>query len=151
METSNVRSIASLNHLSALSQYFFPFGNYIFPLLIWSFSKNKSSFNNFHGKQSLNFQLSILLYSLILLCIAIPIFIFWLVDFINNTNIDFQSIEIETTFTNQNITGFIIIGLVAVLLFLLLKATEFFLIIYAAVKSANGEYYKYPLTIHFIK
>lgn len=151
METSNQRSIASINHLSALSQYFFPFGNYIFPLLIWSFSKNKSNFNDFHGKQALNFQLSILLYSLILIIIAIPTFIFWLVDLIRSSNFDSHSFEIDTVLTSQNITGFIIIGFVAVLIFFLLKISEFFLIIYAAVKSANGDYYKYPLTINFIK
>jgi uncharacterized Tic20 family protein len=28
---------------------------------------------------------------------------------------------------------------------------EFFLIIYASIKASNGEKYKYPLTIPFIK
>jgi uncharacterized Tic20 family protein len=53
--------------------------------------------------------------------------------------------------TNQNISGIIILGFVAVLLAVIIKLFEFFLIIYAAFKAANGEEVSYPLTIKFIK
>ncbi len=32
-----------------------------------------------------------------------------------------------------------------------MKAAEFFLIIYATIRTANGEFFKYPITINFIK
>ena len=76
METTNDKNTATFTHLSALTQYFIPFGNYIFPILIWTSKKDKSEFVDFHGKQVLNFQLSLLLYSLTLIMIAVPIFIF---------------------------------------------------------------------------
>jgi uncharacterized Tic20 family protein len=47
--------------------------------------------------------------------------------------------------------GLLSIGATAVLLFGLLKIVEFFLVIYASIKASNGEYYKYPMTISFIK
>jgi uncharacterized Tic20 family protein len=47
--------------------------------------------------------------------------------------------------------GLLTIGATAVVLFGLLKVVEFFLVIYASIKTSNGEYYKYPLTIPFIK
>ena len=43
------------------------------------------------------------------------------------------------------------IGATAVLLFGVLKFVEFFLVIYASIKASNGELYKYPITIPFIK
>ena len=151
METSNEKSIGSLIHLSTLSQYLIPFGNYLFPLLLWSSKKDKSSFVDYNGKQALNFQLSILLYSLIALVIAIPTCLYWIISIAEQLEINDHQVTFREVITSQNITGMVILGLVAVILILFLKLSEFFLIIYASFKSANGEYYHYPLTINFIK
>nr|WP_300568584.1 DUF4870 domain-containing protein [Flavobacterium sp.] len=43
------------------------------------------------------------------------------------------------------------VGLTAIFIFVALKVTEFFLVVYAAVKSSNGEEFQYPLTINFLK
>ena len=76
MKTNNENNISSIIHLSALSQYLFPFGNYIVPIIIWSSKKNESSTIDYNGKQVLNFQLSILLYTFLLFLIAIPVFLY---------------------------------------------------------------------------
>ncbi|RZJ54027.1 MAG: DUF4870 domain-containing protein [Flavobacterium sp.] len=151
METTSEKNTATFTHLSTLSQYFIPFGNYIFPILIWSSYKDKSEFVNHHGKQALNFQLSLLLYTLILALIAIPIFVI----------VVLQNIPMEAVFNDENFVirnfnfegniGLLSVGATAVFLFGLLKIVEFFLVIYAAIKTSNGEYYKYPMTIPFIK
>jgi uncharacterized Tic20 family protein len=151
METTSEKNTATFTHLSTLTQYFIPFGNYIFPILIWTSYKDKSEFVNHHGKQTLNFQLSLLLYTLVLALIAIPIFL----------TVFLQNIPMEAVFNNEDLfirnfdfqgnIGLISIGLTAVLLFGLLKFVEFFLVIYASIKASNGELYKYPLTIPFIK
>lgn len=151
METSNEKSIGSLIHLSTLSQYLIPFGNYLFPLLLWSSSKDKSTFVDNNGKQALNFQLSILLYSLVALIIAIPTCLFWFITIIEKLEVSEHTVTIKEVLTSENISGLVILGLVTLILFAFLKLSEFFLIIYASVKSANGELYKYPLTINFIK
>jgi uncharacterized Tic20 family protein len=60
---------------------------------------------------------------------------------------------ITILFRNFNIDGnigMVTVGIIAVVLFGLLKVAEFFLIIYASIKS-NGEKYNYPITIPFIK
>ena len=75
METTSNKNLAAFTHLSTLTQYCIPFGNYIFPILIWSSNKSKSEFIDYNGKQVINFQLSMFLYSLILAVIAIPILI----------------------------------------------------------------------------
>jgi uncharacterized Tic20 family protein len=151
METTSEKNTATFTHLSTLTQYFIPFGNYIFPILIWTSYKDKSEFVNHHGKQTLNFQLSLLLYTLILALIAIPIFI----------TVVLQNIPMEAVFNDENFIirnfnfkgniGLISVGLTAVFLFGILKIVEFFLVIYASIKTSNGEFYKYPMTIPFIK
>ena len=151
METTNNKNLATFTHLSALSQYCIPFGNYIFPILIWSSNKDKSEFIDFNGKQILNFQLSIFLYSLILAMIAIPILITSIFSTISS-DIDFnEKMLTRNHFSIENFTGIAIVAIVAILLFVSLKVAEFILVIYASVKTSNGEKFEYPLTISFIK
>jgi uncharacterized Tic20 family protein len=151
METTNEKNWATITHLSSLSQYCIPFGNYIFPILIWSSKKDKSEFIDYHGKQVLNFQLSIFLYTLVLGLIAVPIILATIFSQIPLRAICNDEHFIINNFSLENISGIIIIAVVAVFLLLSLKIAEFFLIIYASLKTANGEKYKYPLTIPFLK
>jgi hypothetical protein len=151
METTNEKNLATFTHLSTLSQYCIPFGNYIFPILIWSTNKDKSEFVDYHGKQVLNFQLSLLLYSLVLAMISIPIFIITVFSNIPLNTILNDHDFMVNHFSVENITGMVIVALIALFIFVGLKVTEFFLIIYASVKASNGEKYRYPLTIPFIK
>ncbi len=152
METSNEKTTGAFIHLSALTQYFIPFGNYIFPVIIWGARKKDSGYVDHHGRQAINFQLSLLLYTLLLSLIAIPIFIFTIFKNIpiNSVIIDGDDFFIEN-FSLENVTGIVAVALTAVFIFFVLKIAEFFLIIYATVKAANGERYKYPLTINFLK
>lgn len=151
METTTEKNTATFTHLSALTQYFIPFGNYIFPILFWTSKKEKSEFVDYNGKQVLNFQLSLLLYSLVLIMIAIPIFV---ITFLKN--IPFEALInnhdiVLRNFSFEGNIGILTVGLVAILIFGLLKVAEFFLIIYASIKTSNGEKYNYPITIPFIK
>ena len=61
--TNTDKNVAAVTHLSTFSKYFIPFGNFIFPLLLWTVHKD-TPFVNEHGRQALNFQLSILVYTL---------------------------------------------------------------------------------------
>jgi uncharacterized Tic20 family protein len=149
--TNNNKSIAAMIHLSTLTQYIIPFGNFIFPLIIWSSTKEKSDYIDIQGKRVINFQLSLFLYTLILTVIVTPILLITVLK-----NIDFNKIAanndfIIENFDFQNYSGIITFGLFAIFIFCMLKTFEFFLIIYATVKSSNGIDFKYPLTISFIK
>lgn len=151
MTTNNERTISSITHLSSFAQYIFPFGNFIAPIIIWSTKKDESEFVDYHGKQILNFQLSILLYSLILIAVSVPLLIYGFVDVLS-TNYSFTNFDIDFNgFRNHEISTVIGIAIVAFVFFVFLKIFEFILIILAAVKASNGEYYKYPMTIPFFK
>jgi uncharacterized Tic20 family protein len=151
METSNEKKIATLVHLSTFSQYFIPFGNYIFPIILWTSKKDQSEFVDHNGKQALNFQLSILIYSLVLAVIAIPVLLYTVLKNISFNDLMHNEDIIFDHFDFSNNIGLLTIGALALLVFAGIKVAEFFLVIYASVKASNGEEYNYPLTIPFLK
>ncbi len=79
--SGNVRTWTVLCHASALLGVFFHFLGHIFgPLIVWLVKRGESSEIDAHGKESLNFQLSMLIYDVVagILCIVligIPILI----------------------------------------------------------------------------
>lgn len=149
--TSNDKTTAAITHLSAFGQYFFPLANFILPIVIWSSLRKDSEFMDAQGKSVINFQLSIFLYTLILGLIAIPVAFYTLFENVPvNEFFDRHEWFVRDLTQGQSI-GVISLIAIAVFLFALLKIAEFFLIILGAVKAANGEIYKYPFCIRFIK
>ncbi len=151
METNSNHTTAAFINLSSLSQYFIPFGSFIFPIIIWSTKKDSSEYVNQQGKETINFQLSLFLYTLLLALIVVPIFLvtlFKTINFeaaINNEDFIFNNLNFE------NLSGLIIVAIVAVVILCFMKIAEFFLIIYASVQTSKGVNFKYPLTIPFLK
>ena len=111
--SSEVSTWCVLCHASALLGLFFHFfGHLLGPLIVWLIKREMSPEIDANGKESLNFQISMLIYDVIagILCIVligIPILIaLWILN-----------------------TVFVII---------------------ASVKTSQGEFYRYPLTIRFL-
>jgi uncharacterized protein len=79
--SSNIRTWRVLCHASALLGLFFHFLGHIFgPLIVWLLKRGDAAEIDAHGKESLNFQLSMLIYDAVavILCfvlIGIPILI----------------------------------------------------------------------------
>ncbi len=99
------QTFGMLAHLAALAQLVLPtFGNVIGPLIIWLIKKDQSAWVDKQGKEALNFQVSIAIYtiaSIILIPLIIGIIllvgvaIFWLIMVIVasikvNEGVDFQ-------------------------------------------------------------
>ena len=59
------RQLIVLTHLSQLITLVIGFGSLILPLILWTTNKEKVSQMDEHGKNIINFQLSILIYSII--------------------------------------------------------------------------------------
>lgn len=55
-----------LCHLASLAGWAFPFGNIVGPLVVWLLKRAESSDIDHHGREALNFQLSVTLYLLLL-------------------------------------------------------------------------------------
>lgn len=148
MATDHHKNIATFIHLSTFSRFIIPLGNFIGPIVLWAINKDKSEFVDKHGKQAINFQISVLLYALIIGTISIPFFIFKVfngIDFIDfNGFYDFH-INIGKSSPLLYITGGL--GILAFLGFLI----ELALIVKASLSARNGKTYEYPLTINFLK
>lgn len=151
METNSNRTTATLLHISMLSQYFIPFGNFIFPIIIWSSKKKQSEYLDVQGKQVINFQISIFIYSLILSATAVTLFIATLFSHLSTNNIqDLQSFNFKN-FELENSIIMVVTGTMAVVALVVLKIMEFILILLGAIKVSDGKNYKYPFTIGFFK
>lgn len=110
---SDSKQWGMLAHIGTFVGAILPFGNIIVPIVLMSMYKEKSEFVVTHAKESLNFQISLLLYYFI-----------------------------------AGMSIFVLIGIV------LLPLVFVFSIIYtiiAGLKANEGEDFKYPLTIRFIK
>ena len=125
MATKTESNNAFLIHISAFASYVFPLGGVLLPIIFWQLKKDESAILDAHGKQAVNFNLSFLLYSFIVGLGAGSIALF---SFPHYAGI-FGGISLV-----------FIIGVI-----------RFVLILQAAIKANRNEYYKYPLTIEFIK
>ena len=67
------RQLIVLTHLSQLVTLVIGFGSLILPLIIWSTNKERVHQMDDHGKNILNFQISLLIYSII--CIPLILFL----------------------------------------------------------------------------
>lgn len=100
-------------HLSAFAGYIVPLGSILGPLIIWSIKKEEYSAIDAHGKEALNFNISIVLYMII--------------------------------------SAILIIIVLGIFMLIALWVFQTVMIIMASIKANNGEFFKYPLTIQFIK
>lgn len=151
--TTHQRNLAVITHLSVFSKYFIPFGNFIVPLILWSVNKQQSSFIDETGKKVLNFQLSLLLYGVVFVIISIPfalIFTGDLFHFIHLSEINDRHFDLDFGWHPFWMKG-IIIGFAGLLILGFKIIFDVICVIIGAIKASNGEIFKYPLTINFIK
>lgn len=113
--TSEERNWAMIAHLAGLASYLgvIPFASIIGPLIVWLLKKDSSAFVDEHGKESLNFQItmSIAFAISVALCLVV--------------------------------IGFFILPFLAIWIIVL--------VVIAAIKAVNGEHFRYPLSIRFVR
>ena len=63
MPSDQERNLATICHLLVFSASIVPLGNILGPLVLWLLKKDESPFLDFHGKECLNFQISLMLYA----------------------------------------------------------------------------------------
>lgn len=104
----------------------------IAPIILWVLNKDKSQRIDQHGKNVVNWLLSLMIYFTVLFILILPI------NFLFNLSISFSF-----TFSSplSLFTGFVPITILMVL--------NIVFIITGAVKANKGEIWKYPLAINF--
>ena len=142
------KTVAALIHLSTFSQFFFPFGNFIFPLIFWTAKKN-DPFVDEHGKQALNFQISLFLYAFFLIMIGIAGAI--LIGININFDGSFYMNEHHQWIGNPlDASPVIIYVMTMAFLLLALFVLNIYGVVSATIQAGEGRLYKYPLTFNFL-
>jgi len=88
--TKHERNLGAAIHASTFSRFFIPFGNFLLPLVLWLANRKENAFIDHNGKQALNFQISLLLYSVILGIIAVPFFLGFLPNILEGGILDIR-------------------------------------------------------------
>ena len=114
-----------LSHLAAIVFLLgVPFGNILGPLVVWLIKRSDSPSVDAHGKEALNFQISLTLYLMAAVGITVGLMLV--------------------------LIGFLLLPLL-IIAAIVVPVLDLILIIIAAVKASNGEFYRYPLTLRLIR
>jgi uncharacterized Tic20 family protein len=148
--SENQKNLGAFIHLSTFSKYFFPFANFFAPLLLWTLNKEKP-FVNEHGREAINFQLSILLYTILIGLLFIPFFMVFAIDFVSLIDAVDHTVNELRYQDIKNLSGYILLISLAVLMLAGLFVFELYAVITATMEATKGKLYKYPLSIPFIK
>ncbi|MHC5727520.1 MAG: DUF4870 domain-containing protein [Nostoc sp.] len=114
--------------------------NLLAPLMIWRFKKAQYPWIDFQGKESLNFQITWTLYTLIFMVISLFVVLttFSLATTINSS-VNELKIILDTLL------------IVFMSLILLILIGQSFVVTFAAIKAYKGQHYRYPLTIRVLR
>ncbi len=147
-----IRIWAMWCHISALFAWIFLFFlvflgiplylplNLMIPMIIWRFQKTKSPWIDFQGKESLNFQISLTFYTLIIVIISLLLL---LGSFGMSMTTNDSGKEIKTV-----LDGLLLVWMTLIAVMLIIQS---YLVTSAALKAYRGKHYRYPLTMRILR
>jgi uncharacterized protein len=148
MIDQNARNTAMWCHLSSLVWVVsfliaipLPFASVFVPLIIWQ-SNREQPFVDAHGKESINFHLSLILYAIgtLVALIVVAAVVFAVIAVKPNSD----TVSLVAIGGALAFVGWLILGIV-------LAIFDVIVTIVAAAKASNGEFYRYPFTIRLLK
>lgn len=142
------KTLATVLHLSVFTKYFIPLGNFIFPMLLW-LARRQDPFVDHHGRNALNFQISMFLYTIFIVAVGVATFIYFGMRFTIGEPLFFEQDSFVIEEFSDALPFFIIAGILGIIL-LGLFILELFAVINASIKANEGQLYNYPLTINFL-
>ena len=126
-------------HLCALAGFIVPFGSILAPIVVWLAQKLKHPFIDEQGKESVNFQISILIYSFLLMFVGFVIL---------------NILSIVILLSPNSGTIFLSFPLLFILILIVAALIVIFyliVIVVAATKAYRGQSYRYPFNLRFLK
>src|SRR5262245_8728386 len=127
----NVRTWSMLVHLAALSVFIFTPGLVLGPLLVWQIKKNELPEVDKHGKEAVNFQLTVVIVNIILMFVLFG--------------------TIGSSFFWRSPVFMLGPGLGVGFIIWCINLLSIILAVVAGLRANNGEFYRYPIAIRFIK
>jgi uncharacterized protein len=114
--------------------------NLLAPFLIWRFQKAQYPWIDLQAKESLNFQISLTFYTLLVIIISLLLVLTSCgIAMTSNSTAN----EVKTT-----LDGLLIMFMSLIFLVMLVQS---FVVTFAAMKAYKGEHYRYPLTIRILR
>ncbi|HAL49492.1 MAG: zinc ribbon domain-containing protein [SAR202 cluster bacterium] len=128
--TQDERTTALFCHLATFAGFLFPFGNIIAPLVIWLLRRYDSPYIDHHGKEAVNFQITI-----------------WIcfVSFVVVGGLILIASGIVVGIAAVVAAGILAVVAIAMVFFFPIMT------LIAAVKASHGVEYRYPLAIRLVK
>jgi uncharacterized protein len=128
--SSDARTWAMLSHLAGLANFTsVPFGNIVAPLVIYLFRKDQDPFIAEQVKESLNFQLSVTIVGCFLLFAYVVTFFVAIIG-------------------TRNAWPWPLIVIACLVLWLIFDIVN---VVVAAVRSYNGDHFRYPVSLRFLR
>lgn len=117
------RTYATFMHLTTLAHLVVPLAAIVIPIIMWNVKRKDSPYLDDHGREAINFQISLMLYSVLLPIVGMVVgFLLFFVGVVLTV-----PLAVALPF---------VLGLIGVI---------------AASTAANrGEFYRYPVTIRFL-
>lgn len=114
--------------------------NLVVPMTIWRLQKTKSPWIDFQGKESLNFQISLTFYTLVVIVISLLLMLGSLgIAMTTNDSVN----PVKTVFDSLLIVWMMLIGVMLII--------QSYLVTAAGLKAYRGKHYRYPLTMRFLR
>ncbi|HOJ03114.1 MAG TPA: DUF4870 domain-containing protein [Bacteroidota bacterium] len=130
MREDQIHTWGMLCHLSTFASVIVPFGHIFGPLTVWLMKKDEMPLVNDQGKESMNFQISMTIYFIVLMVVFVT--------------------GMLSAAVQESVFGLGVTAGLSLLLMIALGITNLVLVIVASVRSYRGEAYRYPLSIRFI-
>jgi uncharacterized protein len=142
------RTTAALIHASALLGWLIPVGliHVLAPLIAWLALRDGHPSLDDQGKEALNFNLSVLLYGLLLGGLVVLLVLLGVIGTAAGAALNSSGVAASSLVASLLSVWFVVIPVTAVLALL-----PSVLSIVAAVRASQGVLYRYPLTIRFVR
>lgn len=141
------RTGAIVTHLSPLAEFLLPtLGGLLGPLLAWLVYRDRSAALDAQGKEVVNFRLSMWLYGLVLGVLAFALFSLGIVGGAVGGAAGLP--EVGAAAFLGSFASFFLFFLPALLV---LSLVSFIFLLIGVVRASSGQFYRYPLTIRFLR
>ncbi|MCC7019469.1 MAG: DUF4870 domain-containing protein [Ardenticatenales bacterium] len=140
-----IRQTAVLCHLAAFLGMVIPLGSLFGPLAVWLVKRADDPFIDENGREAVNFQLSKLIYFVVLIFVGIVTTFGSVGGMMAGSGMDSSALSFGAVAAMFGSFGLIGIGLLAVFLLGLICP------IIAALKADKGESFRYPVTMRFVR
>lgn len=122
-----------------------PFTNILAPALIWYFKKEESDVIDAHGRESLNFQISMLIYALgAVILLSFLLFVGIIILLLLGIT---EGNPFAVLFATLTGIGFF----VGIVLVIAIAIFQLAVVVFAALKAKDGLMYRYPFNLRLIK